>query len=342
VTDKQSHVDDSPDTERDAGELGTDEAVVAEAVVEPAPAELDIEADDRIIEVPDSEADAAFDPEDEPEPEPEVIDPEEIHALAALALGVAPSGGESDFQARVASSPALQRELASLIAVADILTSLYQAQAAPAPSQAEAPAATSERARISVPGRRADAATAPDRPITARRPERQLQFGRFSTLTIASVGLAIVAALAVLWAFALLDRIATRDDEIAALNEQLAQMQQAANASAFVLTPTSDDAPGVGGTIFYSISDRTALLDVSGLPELDEGEVYQIWFQGDGSDEWVLGPAFRVNSQGESVQRLPGDTPAFARVAISREAGPGSDEPSGDFLLEGNLAGGNG
>jgi hypothetical protein len=52
--------------------------------------------------VPDSEADAAFDPEDEPEPEPEVIDPEEIHALAALALGVAPSGGESDFQARVA------------------------------------------------------------------------------------------------------------------------------------------------------------------------------------------------------------------------------------------------
>ena len=342
MTDKPSPVDDSPDNERDAGESVAGEAVVAETVIESATAELDIEADDEIIEMLDPEADTALDPTDEPEPKPEVIDPEEMHVLAALALGVTPSGGESDIQARVASSPALQRELASLIAVADILTSLYQAQMAPVPTQAEAPAAPTERARVSAPGRRADAATAPDQPVPTRRSARQLQVGRFSPLTIASVGLAIVAALAVLWALALLDRIATRDDEIAALNEQLAQMQQAANASAFVLTPTSDDAPGVGGTIFYSVSDRTALLDVSGLPELDEGEVYQVWFQGDDGDEWVLGPAFRVNSQGESVQRLPGDTPAFTRVAISREAGPGSDEPSGDFLLEGSLAGGNG
>ena len=53
-------------------------------------------------------------------------------------------------------------------------------------------------------------------------------------------------------------------------------------------------------------------------------------------------PAFRVNRQGESIQRLAGDTPGFTRVAISREPAPGSPEPSGDFILEGTLAGGNG
>jgi hypothetical protein len=340
VTDKPSPVDDSPDHEREIEELGGDEAVVAERFVQPLPEEIEARADDETADIPDIETDHMVDLVDEPEPE--VVEPADLHALGALALGVAPSAGDPDIRARVAASPALQRELATLIPVADILTSLYQAQAAPAPSQADAPVAPTERARVTAPGRRAEATILSDQPATTRYPGRQLLLGRFSPATIASVGLAIVAALAVLWALALLDRIATRDDEIAALNEQLAELRQSANASAFVLTPTSDDAPGAGGTIFYSVADRTALLDVSGLPELDEDEVYQIWFQGDDGDEWVLGPAFRINSQGESVQRLPGDTPAFTRVAISREPGPGSDEPSGDFLLEGSLAADNG
>ena len=331
MTEKQTPVGNSPDDEREAVELVADQNVIDDPV--------DDQPTEDAVELTDIDSDAV-EPVDETEPE--IVDPEDIHALGALALGIAPSAADPDIRARVAASPALQRELASLIPVADILTSLYQAQAAPAPSQPEAPAAPTERARVAVPGRRSDGAPAPDRSVATHRPPRQIQLGRFSPATIASVGLAIVAALAVLWALALLDRIATRDDEIAALNEQVTQMRQASNASAFVLTPASEDAPGAGGTIFYSVADRTALLDVSGLPELDEGEVYQIWFQAGDDDDWVLGPAFRVNSQGESVQRLPGDTPGFTRVAISRESGPGSSEPGGDFLLEGSLAGGNG
>ena len=335
MTEKQTPVDHNPEGERDSEELIAEETVVADTVVEP----VDGQADDDTLDIPDAEA---IDAVAEPAPEPEVVDPKDLNALGALALGVAGSAGDPDIRARIATSPALQRELASLIPVADILTSLYQAQAAPVPSQADVPAAPAERARATASGRWGETAPSPDRPAATRGPRRQAQVGRFSPATIANVGLAVVAALAVLWALALLDRIATRDDEIAALNEQLTQMRQAANASAFVLTPSSDDAPGAGGTIFYSVADRTALLDVSGLPELGEDEVYQIWFQAGDSDEWVLGPAFRVNSQGESVQRLPGDTPGFTRAAISREPGPGSDEPSGDFLLEGSLAGGNG
>jgi hypothetical protein len=161
--------------------------------------------------------------------------------------------------------------------------------------------------------------------------------GRFSGTTAALIALAVLAALALLWALALLDRVSTRNDEIDALREQVAQLRGSANASAFTLTPASDEAPNARATIFASAVDRSVLIDVSGLPALEGDEVYQIWFQDSRSNEWVLGPAFGVNRQGESVQRLAGDVPGFSRVAISREPGPGSPEPTNPFLLEGTL-----
>lgn len=154
---------------------------------------------------------------------------------------------------------------------------------------------------------------------------------------MALIALAVLAVAALLWALALLDRVSTRNDEIDALREQVAQLRGSANASAFTLTPASEEAPDARATIFASAVDRSVLIDVSGLPALEGDEVYQIWFQDARSNEWVLGPAFGVNRQGESVQRLAGDVPGFSRVAISREPGPGSLEPSNPFLLEGTL-----
>lgn len=274
--------------------------------------------------------------------ESEIQHPADLHALAALALGIAPAGGDPDIRPLVASSPALQRELKTLLPVAEILTSLYQAQPAavrvvapvpptPADSERGQPATTARSAQV---GAATGAARAAAMGRTVARPRTP---GGLSGTTAAIVALAVVAVLAVLWALALLDRLSTKGDEIAALREQIAELRGSGGASAVVLTPTSDEASDARGTIFVSAADGSVLLDVSGLPELEDEAVYQVWFQSAGSDEWVLGPAFGVNSQGESVQRLPGDAPGFDRVAISRESARGSPEPSDPFLLEGSL-----
>jgi hypothetical protein len=154
--------------------------------------------------------------------------------------------------------------------------------------------------------------------------------------------LAAIAAIGVLWALALSDRLATKDDEIAALQRQVTEFRDAANASAFSLTRTEDAPDDARGTVFFSLADSRVLIDVSGLPELDEDRVYQVWFQRTGDADWEPGPSFLVNEQGETVQRLPGETTSFIRIAVTEEPAPGSGEPTGPFLLEGQLAGANG
>lgn len=327
MTDKQDPVDAIVEDDLDP----EPEVVEAEA---PADQERDAE---------ESTEDAAPEGELAPDPEPEEIHPADVHALAALALGIAPSIADPEIRTQVASSPGLRRELITLLPVADILTSLYQAQPAAAPISTPAPAtpAGPERGQQVAAGRPSRTGAAigspPTRPILRPRAP-----GELSPTTLAIGALAIIAAVALLWALALLDRLSTKDDEIAALRGQVAELRGSGTASAVVLTPASDDAPDARGTVYVSAAEGGLLLDVSGLPELEEAEVYQIWFQSADSDEWVLGPAFGVNGQGESVQRLPGEAPGFARVAISREPAPGSPEPSGPFLLEGTLAAGAG
>jgi hypothetical protein len=165
--------------------------------------------------------------------------------------------------------------------------------------------------------------------------------GRNGSLILIAV-LAAAAVIGLLWALSLNDRISTQNDEIDALKRQVAQFRQAANASTFVLAPSSDAPDGARGTVFYSLADSTVIIDVSGLAELDQDHVYQVWFQSAGSADWQPGPTFLVNAQGEAVQRLPGQTPTFTRIAISDEPAPGSSSPSTPLLLEGALAGGNG
>ena len=241
----------------------------------------------------------------------------------------------------IARSRSLQKEVATLLPVADILLNLYQAQSAPASA---APAVTAPVADRPALDRTAPAISRrTDRPrsvTTARRTATGI--GGLGPSSILIGVLALAAAVGFLWALALSDKVSTRNDEIAALKRQVTEFRQAANASAFSLTPSEDVAENARGTVFYSIADSKVLIDVTGLPELDEDRVYQVWFQRTGGGDWEPGPTFLVNEDGESVQRLPGETPTFIRIAISEEPAPGSAEPSGSFLLEGALAGANG
>jgi hypothetical protein len=285
------------------------------------------------VDTSDTVEDAA---EPGPEPEPETL--EWAQATGAFVLGVLPSEDAAAAAQEIARSATLRAEVAALLPVADILLSLYQTQPVPTATATTAPVAVppAER-RPAEPARRAER----PRAETIARPAMPSLGGiRPSSILIGL--LALIAAIGVLWALSLNDRIATKDDEINALKRQVDQFRQAANASAFTLTPTASAPEGARGTVYYSLADSRVIIDVSGLPELDENRVYQVWFQRTGSNAWEPGPTFLVNQQGESVQRLPGETPSFARIAVSEEPAPGSAEPTGDFLLEGALSGGNG
>ena len=277
----------------------------------------------------------------------ETIEPESLQwaeSTGAYVLGVLPPEDADAAGQEFRQSAALQAELATLLPVADILLNLYQTQppAIPAAEPVAAPVAPSpsrpSTERRAVEPERAAVRT---RPTMSRRPARST-LGGLNPSTVLIGVLAAVAAIGVLWALALSDRMATKDDEIDALQRQITEFRQAANASAFSLTRTEDAPEEARGTVFYSLADSRVLIDVSGLPDLDEDRVYQTWFQRTGDADWEPGPSFLVNEQGESVQRLPGDTTTFVRIAVSEEPAPGSGEPTGPFLLEGQLAGANG
>ena len=308
---------------------GDDETAEQSTVVEELPAENGVAATST-----SAEADVSA-PEPEPEAEPETLAWAE--ATGAFVLGVLPPDDAAAAAQEYARSAVLRAEVATLLPVADILLNLYQTQPAPAASTAAAPVATPVERASTEPTRRVET---PRRQPIARPAMPSLGGLRPSSILIGVF--ALIAAIGVLWALSLSDRIATKDDEITALRRQVDQFRQAANASAFTLTPTASAPEGARGTVFYSLADSRVIIDISGLPELDQDRVYQVWFQRSGSNAWEPGPTFLVNQQGESVQRLPGETPTFARIAVSEEPAPGSSEPSSDFLLEGALAGGNG
>ncbi len=323
---------DEPEIEDDIEEIIEN---VDEAVEETAVAEIN---DSHVTDQVADDSDQAAAPDDhEPQEDPEVAATESLEwqqSTGAYVLGVMDPADSALAAASYITSPTLQAELKQLIPVADILTSLYQPQVAPVKAPTSDTNVQGSAAEVTV----VRSGTKPGRPKrTSETAVIVPSTGRMNSSAILLGVLGLLAAAGLLWALALRDQVSTKDDEIRALRAQVAELQQSTNASAFVLNPTSDTAPDARATVFYSAGDGTVLIDVSGLPELDDDQVYQVWLQTSDSDSWQPGPTFRVNSQGDAVRRLAGETPGFQRMAVSAEPSPGSTEPSGEFLLEGEL-----
>ena len=264
-------------------------------------------------------------------------------ATGAIALGVLDADQQSDAEAALATSPHLSAEIALLRPVADILRSLYQSSPAPA-----APANIAATPVESVTANEASPEPITSKPKRLRKPaptQKNVGFSRaIPTVPWGKVIIGASAALAILsllWAFSLLDKLDAKDAEIAAQETVITNLNAAGNASAFLLYPTADGGTAQG-TLYYSPANNSAVIDVINLPVLEEGRVYQVWFQQAGSVSWIPGPTFTVNDSGQAVQRLAGDAPEFAQVAISNEPSPGSTEPTGPFLVTGVLAQANG
>jgi hypothetical protein len=255
-------------------------------------------------------------------------------ATGAFALGALDADDVPAALETYRHSPELQHELQLLLPVVDILTSLYQpAGTSPDQMAATAPVQTAP----------AQPAQAPSQAKAERVRERAApvvvpKHGGTTARALPLIALGILAALGLLWGLAQRDLIATRDREISALQNRIAELEQTANAGVLILNPVSDDAAGAKATIFYSVGDGTVLINATGFPEIDENDTFQIWLQTADSTSWQPGPSFRVNEAGEAVRRLPGEVTAFSQMAISVEPQPGSAEPTTAFLLQGEMA----
>ena len=189
-------------------------------------------------------------------------------------------------------------------------------------------------------GRRARPATAPS-PARPRRAWASTGVGSWPLSWIAASLATLVAVGAVLWTLALIDRLDTRQAEVDGLEAELSELRARGDAAVVALAPVEGGPAEADGVVVVVPSEGSLIVRVNGLPASTDGRVYQVWFQdaAEGPDgRWIVGPVFRIGAGGATLVELPAATPDFGRLVISDEPSPGSEAPTGPFLLEGTLA----
>jgi anti-sigma-K factor RskA len=94
------------------------------------------------------------------------------------------------------------------------------------------------------------------------------------------------------------------------------------------LTPT-DAAPDASGEVTSVPEESLLLLDVRDLPELEPGQVYEVWLIG---EEGVPAPA-GVFDQATDRHAIVADRGRYTTLAITAEPGPlGTEAPTGEIV----------
>jgi anti-sigma-K factor RskA len=96
----------------------------------------------------------------------------------------------------------------------------------------------------------------------------------------------------------------------------------------------TDAAPGASGEVIYRPDDNLLLLDVRDLPELQPGEVYEVWLiAGDNPPR----PAGTFD-QSTDQHAIVADRGQFDVLAITNEPGPlGTEAPTGEIVATASL-----
>ena len=183
-------------------------------------------------------------------------------------------------------------------------------------------------------------------PVPRVMPEPLRALRQFPTSWLVAAGLAIVAVGAVIWALALLGRIDNKEREIDAQRErivaqesEITDLRNNANATAFTLSATTDEAGNAHGTLLFSINDQIGVLYVRNLPPLDDERVYQLWYVDDQAAAPRPGGTFRVDRNGNGFIVVESDTPTFDTIALTAEPEGGSELPTTPIVLAGRLGG---
>ncbi|HET7585013.1 MAG TPA: anti-sigma factor [Gemmatimonadaceae bacterium] len=271
---------------------------------------------------------------------------------AAYVLGALDADEARAFEAELARSEALRREVDELREV----TALLALGAPSLPRDDErlkarllervrsAPRAAGDESRHVGASARPESGVAPQR--DSRAPGARAPAPRARD-AVRKLGWALAAAALVGVALQearvrhLARQVATaeqrRDSVAARLAERDTTLGQilAPSTTLIQLTATGQPAPGV--QLFWNAASRRVVLHAYGLPPAPTGRVYQLWFLGAGAP--IPGGTFNSESNGSAVATMDGPPSgaAFTGAAITQEPAGGSSAPTSPIIVAGTL-----
>jgi anti-sigma-K factor RskA len=180
------------------------------------------------------------------------------------------------------------------------------------------------------------------RPAAGAEPQpARRSFGLENLFRVLSLG---AAAAAVIWAFFLNMQVARLQDQISALNDQVASQSQSIDQIIANLPPSNqsdvitvslkgtDAQPRAQGQLIADPNDQSAVLVISGLPPLEPGRTYQVWLIGEAP---VSAGLLTVDENGQSVLIVTSEAAigSFNSLGISIEPEGGSTAPTGEIVV---------
>jgi hypothetical protein len=255
--------------------------------------------------------------------------------LAAYALGE--SAGEAERRAHLAACPRCQHDLHEYQLVALLLP--YSAlEATPRPELREQVIAAVGRQVAPRPA----AATPPpapqaDSPVL-RRPRRARSF--WAALAFAALALVMFG-----WNISLWGELGRQTAQVAQSRQNWQTMIVLLDDSALRwYAIAADPQPAAGeyashGHVWVSPESQVACLVAQGLPELQAGEVYQVWLVR--GDEQISGGTFEARS-GKAWTFVESHEPiaGYSELFVTIEPVGGNTWPGGQRVMSGSLSGG--
>ncbi len=247
------------------------------------------------------------------------------------ALGALTDEERAQVDAYLEANPAARARLDELIQVAGALA--YSVS--PVESPAHVKTALMNRVRADA---RARSTPAPRRsPLGLLGWLDALRQGMRPAMPVVAGLSLVVAVLAGVWALSLNGEVARLREETAGLRrallaqrEALAQLS-ATNVQAMAIAGTTQ--PGAQGQLFADPAARSAVLIVSGLTQLEPGQVYQFWLIR--GDTPVSAGVFQTDEQGRAILPVTSDAAveSFDAMGVSIEPTGGSLQPTGDIVM---------
>jgi Anti-sigma-K factor rskA, C-terminal/Putative zinc-finger len=161
---------------------------------------------------------------------------------------------------------------------------------------------------------------------------------RVSWATRLAALFAIIAVGAVIWALALQGRVNDLEDENQGLEDTIARIE-GSSATVASLAPAGQGPADSSGELFFSLPAQEGWIVVEGMNPLPSDQAYQLWYIKEGDPAPKPGPTIIVDENGTGVAQVAPDAPTYNQVAVTVEPRTGSQAPTTDPVLAGNLSG---
>jgi hypothetical protein len=268
--------------------------------------------------------------------------PEERHAQLELCIpyvfGRLNPGNRKQFEAHLATGcEQCVRELAGLYEATALLPLLLRQESPPAGLRQRVVSRASSRRTEPPRSERGSAQReSPGTPVTpATRPERP-----WYPLAATVIGILLILALA-FFVYQLAGTTATQEKQIAELQTLIRQKDEVlaiVSAQQLEVVSLATNEPGsiFYGKILWDTSSRNAALQISGLPALPEGKIYQLWMMKE-KKYFTVGEPFGVGQAQPTVIKvlsLPiGERSQIEEFVLTVEPKEGSTQPSAEVYL---------